>query len=109
MARKHYENEVVRLADLSVTSDMVEGVTFQDCLVLGPAVVVPLGETRIENCSFAGTPDAIFWEVSEGRDLIIGAVGLSECKFDGCRFERVGFAGGRDILEALRGAGDANA
>ncbi|AZH79446.1 hypothetical protein CSX12_13865 [Microbacterium sp. Y-01] len=104
MARKHYENEVVRLADLAVTSDTIEGVTFRDCLVLGPAIVIPMSETSITNGVFTGDPEALFWELNPARELVIGAIGLVSCEFDGCRFERVGFAGGVDVLHALGGA-----
>lgn len=54
-ADRTYRNQTVRLADLTVISDMIENVTFENCIIEGPAVVVALGANgSMVNCGFEG-------------------------------------------------------
>ena len=72
--------------------------------MLGPAVVAILGST-IENSTFVGpSVDALYWPISAERSFVLGAIGLEDCTFTDCRFERVGFAGGEELRAALEGA-----
>lgn len=104
MAQDVYRNQVVRLTDLAVTQEILDGLTFENCLILGPAVVAPMGETVIEGSTFHGTAEGMYWPVSPDRGVVIGAIGLNNCKFTRCRFERVGFAGPPELLDALKGS-----
>lgn len=36
-ARTEFSNDVVRLADLTVNTDLLEGLQFENCNILGPA------------------------------------------------------------------------
>lgn len=105
-AKLTYENEIVRIADLAVVDGMVRNRTFINCLVVGPAVLAPLEGTSIENNIFT-TPDAraMFWIIEPNRPEIVGAVGLENCQFEECRFERIGFAGPEDVRAAFLGMG----
>jgi hypothetical protein len=103
MAQDIYDSQIVRLSDLVVTDDIIRGKSFTNCLIVGPAVVAPMGHTSINNCVFIGTPDALYWDVSE-RGLVIGAIALEDCTFEDCRFERTGFAGTEELYIALGGA-----
>jgi hypothetical protein len=44
---KHYRNTVIRLPDLAVTETVLTGLTFENCEIVGPAVIVPLVDTEI--------------------------------------------------------------
>lgn len=101
VAKKIFESEVVRLADLALVNDVLDGYEFRDCLLLGPAIVVPMGETSISNSMFNGEIDALFWLVETGRELIVGAIGLHNCVIDGCSFQRVGFAGPIELRQVM--------
>jgi hypothetical protein len=102
MEPAEYTGEVVRLALLAGDDAEIRNLTFTDCDIKGPAVVYfQGGETN--NCRLAG-PDlnAIFWEIPPTRSTIVGAVLVANCKFFGCRFEGVGFAGTAQDRETLR-------
>jgi hypothetical protein len=98
----HFRNEVLRIADLTVTSTELEDLTFSNCRILGPAVLVPR-ETQLVECTWE-TPDldAMFWEIEPDRKLALGAVGVSRCTFSKCAFVGIGIAGPREMLEVLR-------
>lgn len=87
---RSYRNQVVRLTDLTVTDDVIRGVTFENCTLVGPAVVVVMGGT-LSGCVFEGPTDALFWPIGTRRH-VIGAVGLSDCTLVGCRFQRIAVA-----------------
>ncbi len=83
---------VVRLADLTVTTDVLEGLTFENCTVQGPAVLVPLDDVSFLHSSWDGNLTSIIWTIAATRDHVIGAVAVRNVTFTGCRFERVGLA-----------------
>lgn len=58
---KHYRNQLVRLADLTVTHDVIAGVTFENCTLVGPAVMPLMGETTFTDCGFDGDPVGLLW------------------------------------------------
>ena len=73
----HYRNLVVKLPELAVTDDLLEGLTFENCHIIGPAVIVGLGG-EIRDCQFDGSLDAFLWPFEDDRDVVIGAIGLSD-------------------------------
>ena len=96
-----YRNMLLRLADLTVNADVLEDVTFENCRIVGPAVLVPMN-SEIVNCGWIGDIDALVWEIPHGRDLIIGAVGAMRCRFYACTFDRVGIALKPEAAEHFR-------
>lgn len=79
-----YRNMLIRVADLTVHEDVIEGVTFENCSIVGPAVLAVLEGNEFLHCGWEGDLEAIIWEVPEG--LRIGAVGVRNCTFSSCRF-----------------------
>lgn len=102
---REFRDEIVRIAELTVTTSVLESYTFQHCRIVGPAVLFAQGETSILHCSWnAPGIDAIFWEVPPTRTLIVGAVAISNCTFSSCTFEGVGIAGPRELREQMEAA-----
>lgn len=96
-------NETIRITDLATTSHVISDQEFINCLITGPAVLAPIQQTTISNCSLSGPPDEILWPMpptQSGR--VFGAVGLVNCTFERCRFEGIGFAGPAEFLEQMR-------
>lgn len=92
----------VRISELVDDSigDYLDRFTFERCEIVGPAVVVPI-DTEFEQCtweSFGPEPRDQFWELSEERRAVIGALALRECRFLHCNFSRIGIAGTSDYL-----------
>lgn len=85
-----YRDEEVRLADLAANDDVIAGVTFDNCTLVGPAVVLLIGG-EMKDCVLEGPNDALFWPVGE-RNLVVGAIGLLDCALRSCRLRRIGIA-----------------
>jgi hypothetical protein len=93
-ADRRFRDEVVRIAELTVNTSLLEDLEFTNCRIIGPAVLALLGGVTISHCSWdAPGLDAVFWEVPRTRELVVGAVGVVRCTFSNCRFEQVGVAG----------------
>ncbi len=94
----------MRIASLTVNTFILERLNFLNCRIVGPAVLVPLGETQILHCGFdASGVEAVYWEIPPSRTEIVGAVGLQDCTFSNCTFVLIGLAGPpemRSMLEA---------
>lgn len=76
-------------------TDYMENITFDHCLIAGPAVLHFQG-SHLEDCLVYGNPgdpeQNITWEVVETRRYVVGAIVVKNCTFIGCTFRRIGFA-----------------
>ena len=99
---KTFERQVVRVCEL-VPKDgaSLEGYTFTECHIYGPAILV-FQNAVISNNRFDGPLDAILWEVPPSRLSVIGAILAVDCTFSGCTFERIGFAGPPEFIRQMR-------
>lgn len=90
---REYRRQLVRIADLAVTDDVIQDVRFENCQIVGPAVLAPLEDTTINGCSFDSQgPLELFWLIPPTRESVIGAIGLVRVEFFACRFQRIGLA-----------------
>lgn len=100
---KIYQERVVRLCELAGDEGALDGFEFTGCQVKGPAVLVPRGGVSITNSNLGGpSQDALLWEIPRSRPVVVGAIPVTNCAFDGCTFERVGFAGPPEFIETMR-------
>lgn len=100
---KTLRNRVVKIMDLVSKEGGLEGYTFLNCQINGPAVLAFLDAVRFQHNSF-DTPDwdAVLWEVLPSRPRVIGAIGVTNCNFDGCRLTHIGIAGPPELLRQFR-------
>ena len=96
-----YRNTLLRISDLAVTSDLLEGLTFENCQIVGPAVLGVLNNNTFVNCNWEGPPEAIIWEVPEDRP-VLGVIGLQTCTFAGCHFQRISMAMNSPMAQLFR-------
>lgn len=102
---REYRNQTVRITDLTVTDDLLADLRFENCTIIGPAVLALIDDVVLSNCGFdAPGADAVFWPVAPNRQIVIGAIGLVRVEFYSCRFMRIGIAAIEDTLpELLKG------
>ncbi len=83
-----YRKETIRLAELAQCSNVIRNVTFEHCVISGPAVVA-LQDCALTDCTFQGSDEELFWDVG-GRRAVLGAIALVECTITNSRFEQIG-------------------
>jgi hypothetical protein len=98
---RSFSSQVVRIGDLAVVRPYLEGYHFEGCLIVGPVILVPQGNTQLHQCHLGGTLSNIYWKIEDGREWLSGAVGLVDCIFEGCRFDNVGWAGDEGLRQSL--------
>lgn len=101
-----FEEERIPLAHLVEALDAagqrLQGRRFVDCVVHGPAVVIPDSRTQFLNCNLGeveGDVRNLFLRAA-GRK-IIGAIALNDSVFEGCLFVGVGMAGDDAFVDAF--------
>jgi len=107
VARKEFNKEAVWLPSLAVNhwnaGEMaIEGKTFTDCVIEGPAVMAVMNDTTFDSCIMGATTDSrtlLYRPLSQTK--LAGVVGMSNCKFIRCRFVQIGFTGSEKLLEEL--------
>lgn len=103
---REFRNQIVRISELTVNTIVLEGLTFQNCQIHGPAVLVPQGSGRMSHIRFdaPGGVDSIFWEIPANRTMVVGAIAVVNCTFSVCTFVGIGLAGGPDLRALLEAA-----
>ena len=102
--RTVYENEVVRLADLTrYGSPLISGMIFRRCVLQGPCVLKAQADVHLEFIAGPASPDALMFEIPEGRP-IFGTVLLSRVTFTDCFLDNVVFCGTPEDCRQLRPA-----
>jgi len=97
--------QIIRILLITLTeTGVVRDREFEDCLIQGPAVLLPFGEGAVfSECNITAMdarPDAVFLEIPDGPRN--GCVGLSNVTFRHCSFENIGIAGLPDDLARMR-------
>jgi hypothetical protein len=92
------------ISSLTVNTNILEGLTFQNCKLIGPAILVPLGNTTLAYCNLGPDIDAVFWEILPGRHHVVGAIGLLNCTLSACTLVEIGLAGPPELRQALEQA-----
>lgn len=99
---KEYRDAVVWLPELAKDHDVLDGFTFVNCLLKGPAVVVLLDNVTFTNNELQGHAEGLLWELPPERSSVIGAIGLTNSTVEGCTLNRIGIAGPRDLLAKFK-------
>ncbi|MNH51686.1 hypothetical protein D3C73_33350 [compost metagenome] len=81
----------------------IENLTFTECLIEGPAVLLPLDGCTFDGCNMGdahGDPRNLLLQ-PVGPQRVTGAIPLKNCKFINCRFLGVGFTGTKAYLDEM--------
>ncbi len=105
---KTFENVDVSLFDLYRASfwagePTINGRTFRNCQIEGPAVMLVLPGTTFESTDFGQTSGDVRNLVLRpaGPQKVIGTLPVQNCAFIGCVFHGVGFTGPEDFLQQI--------
>ncbi|MNE14174.1 hypothetical protein [uncultured Brevundimonas sp.] len=82
---------------------VIENRTFVECLIEGPAVLLPLEGCRFDGCNMGdahGDPRNLLLQ-PVGPERVTGAIPLKNCTFINCRFIGVGFTGTQAYLDEM--------
>ena len=109
VARTSFEKEAVWLPSLAVNhwnagQMAIDGKTFTDCVIEGPAVMAVMNGTVFDSCNMGSASDLktlLFRPMGDTK--MAGVVGMSNCRFVRCRFVQVGFTGSDGLLDQLTG------
>jgi hypothetical protein len=94
--------EPVRIADLAARNNVIADQTFEDQVIVGPAVLVPIGPVNIEECTLPGPVERFIWILPPQR--VFGPIGIQNCTFRRCTFlPSVGFAANAAFREKVIG------
>lgn len=81
----------------------LDGKTFINCRLNGPAVIVPVFGCQFNNCNM-GAPEGDMRNLMFqplGPTRITGAIAFRDCVFEGCEFIGIGYTGVPEFLEQL--------
>ncbi|NBB16479.1 hypothetical protein GVN21_14025 [Caulobacter sp. SLTY] len=109
-----YDRQAVSLVDLlrarmAKGERVVKGVTFTDCRIEGPAVMLVLG-CQFEGSDF-GNPSGDIRNLilrPASQSAVIGAIPVDSCSFTRCAFVGVGYTGADHFLDQLLALGKQN-
>jgi len=101
--RRLYIGTTVVLTDLVGVPPVIVKADFEDCRLVGPALIAPLGPLTLSGSTL---PSGHFvWELPASEGEMVGVIGLVDCAIRGCRLDGIGLAvppGSRDaVLERL--------
>lgn len=91
----------VRLADEADATGLIEGQTFEDQVILGPAIVVPLGGVTLDDNTWVVDPGGLFIEFPDDKP-IRGAIGLRNVTIRRCELRNIAIAGTADVIAQIR-------
>lgn len=81
---------------------MIEGRTFTDCVLDGPALMLVLEGVHFESTNFGPTGGDMRNMLFQPMGNVgIGAIPVRNCTFTNCRFQTLGITGNEDLLKML--------
>lgn len=102
------KNRTLRLVDVSY-GGQIDGRTFEDCQLYGPAVIEMSGVTLID-CRQEHDEELIFIELPPHQAKVVGPILCTDCVFRRCYFRGVGVIGRAEwVAEQRRGMKEARA
>lgn len=89
---------------LSSGAVLIEGKTFENCRIEGPAVLAAMGGCQFDGCDLGfASGDVRNLLLGPVGEKITGAIFFRDCVFRRCAFFAVGFTGSPDFLKSFEG------
>jgi len=88
-----FRGQELRLAELVLVDEpLLERARFEDCILYGPAIILPLDGTDFGGSTLGASADAVFWPIPPRLAGPGGAILAVACVFERCTFIGVGLA-----------------
>lgn len=92
------------IAEASLRGEgLIEGRSFKDCVLEGPAVLLPISGCRFDSCNMGDamgdTRNLLLTPM--GPQKVTGVIAFKDCTFTNCSFLRVGFTGTPEFLAEM--------
>jgi hypothetical protein len=97
LSGRYISQQTFAVADL-VLDGKIEGRTFEDCEIYGPAVLVLSGVGQMYKCGF-DHPAAF---ITANQEHVVGPILVKDCSFKQCRFHGVGFIGPEETIKKFK-------
>ena len=91
--------DAVQIAEEMNEQGMVEGRVFEDKEIRGPAMVTPVEEVTVKDCTWGAPFDQMFHSTEKTR--LVGVIGLRNVTFLRCVFRDIGFLARPNFIEAV--------
>lgn len=108
LTAKSFDNVAISVFDmyretLRTGVRFIEGRTFTNCRIEGPAVVAVLGGVHFDSTDFGYTAGDVGRLVfrSASTTGMVGVIPFKDCSFKGCNFFAVGFTGPEEFLQQI--------
>jgi hypothetical protein len=95
-----FKNDIVRLTDLVGVTPRIGHRVFEDCDIIGPAVIWMI-RAWLEDCTIRDDGQTILLPL-ENEVRAAGAIIVNDCRFLRCRFHNIGIAGSAEDLQQYR-------
>jgi hypothetical protein len=102
-SQKFIHEKYFRLSSLADADSTIQGRTFEDCWIYGPAVIYGDSSTNIRDSSFAGSSTTVFIPVlgvAPGPGT--GVIFLKDCRFRHCHFIRISILADPAMIDRYR-------
>ncbi len=95
--------ELFRLNLQRTRQNVMHGMTFTNCQIEGPAVIVALGGVQFDACNLGDAKGDMRTLLLRplAADKVTGAVALQDCRFVDCDFYAIGYTGPESFLQQL--------
>lgn len=100
MMSPYFKDLDIPLGDFGLVRQLLADKTFDHCRIHGPVVIYLIKSVTITSCEFGGDPEAIFIVTANQR--VEGVLGVQDCTFVNCTFDKVSFIGPQDQIEKIR-------
>lgn len=94
------QRQVQIVRELTRKPHFLEGKTYVDCEIVGPAVLAVDSDNTFEKCAFPGPFEVTFWTLPEKP--VAGPILLNKCTFRRCTFAPgIGIAGTAETIAKI--------
>ena len=95
--------ELFRLTLLRTRQNVLRDLTFHNCMLEGPAVMLAISGVRLESCNVCDSRGDMRNLLLRpmAADTVTGAIAFKDCSFVDCDFYAVGFTGAEWFLQEL--------